>query len=135
MKKSKLVLLVILAMAISLWTPTPATARNVENSSSLNVGNQLVSAISFAAPNYLLDQNLSVEPLAAKVKVLVKNRTGGTLKIHLTGPHAYNFTLGTGGRYIYVLSGRYKYTVSAICGSATGNIRLRAGVIWNWSCK
>jgi hypothetical protein len=65
---------------------------------------------------------------------VVVNNTGGMLGIKLTGPHAYNFSLGRGRKYIVVAAGTYVYRVTARCGSASGRIKITAGKVWTWYC-
>lgn len=135
MKKNMFLSLVILALAISLWTPTtPAVAKNVEGQSSTKVGYE-ITPVSFITTDYSLDPNFDLALPAAAVRVLVVNNTGGVLRINLTGPRAYSFALGRGRKYIAVAAGTYRYQVTARCGHASGRIRITAGKIWTWYCR
>ncbi len=134
MKKYIFIPFILLALAISVWTPTPAAAKNMEISSSVNVGRLITSASPLVITNYSLGNSLEFSSRAVKVKVLIRNRTRGILSIRLAGTLVYNFSVGTGGHYIYVRAGTYKYTVTARCGKASGSVKLSAGKVWTWTC-
>jgi hypothetical protein len=69
-----------------------------------------------------------------KAVVTIVNDTGGTLYINLSGTAVFNFTVGTGKTKVNVIKGKYDYSVSGACGSQTGVINLKKGVVWKWWC-
>ena len=70
------------------------------------------------------------------VRILIRNNTGGTLHLSLSGPAQYNFTILPGSHTISVVSGSYSYTGRG-CGGATksGTYELswQTGD-WTWWC-
>lgn len=70
------------------------------------------------------------------VKILIKNDTGGTLTLNLSGPASYNFTFGPGNHTINVVSGTYTYTAWGCGGASTsGTKKLNAGTEWRFFCS
>lgn len=53
---------------------------------------------------------------ADKVKVQIQNKTGEQVRIALTGPATYAFTLSTGKNSVEVVLGRYSYSYKACDG-------------------
>jgi len=71
------------------------------------------------------------------IPILVKNDTGGTLSLSLSGPTSYNFNIPPGQQNIYVIPGTYNYTARG-CGGAveSGTEDLsKSGDEWDWWCK
>ena len=67
--------------------------------------------------------------------VTIVNDTGSTLYLNLSGTAVFQFTVGTGKTKINVIKGKYDYSGSGSCGSQTGVINLKKGVIWRWWCS
>ena len=140
MKKSILISLVVLALVLSVWTPTPATAKNVEVSSSTTISSANTSVQPFVGKNrYLGYKRLS--PQAVLIKVRVVNNTGGRLTIRLASLGVrpvllYRYTIAPGRtRAIPIEAGRYKYKVIAICGTKSDRITFYGGGTWTWTCQ
>lgn len=71
------------------------------------------------------------------IPILVKNDTGGTLSLSLSGPATYNFSIPPGQQNIYVIPGTYNYTARG-CGGAveSGMYDLsKSGDGWEWWCQ
>jgi hypothetical protein len=98
MKTVRLITLVIvLALAFSVWGPAPVLAKSADPSQAL--------AGDFAK--------------SSMVKLTISNRTGGTLYISLTGPKGnYWFAASKQGKSNFqILPGKYTYTITASnCG-------------------
>ncbi len=58
------------------------------------------------------------KPAGGNADVKIKNDTGGTIWLSLSGPGTYNFSLAPGNSTITVLKGKYNYTVRG-CGGAS----------------
>ncbi len=71
------------------------------------------------------------------VGILIRNNTGGTLYLSLSGPATYSFTIAPGSHTISVVSGTYSYTGRG-CGGATKSgtydLSWQTGD-WNWWCS
>ncbi len=70
------------------------------------------------------------------IPILIKNDTGGTLSISLSGPANFDFSIPPGQQNIYVIPGTYNYTVKG-CGGAveSGTKDLStSGDEWRWWC-
>lgn len=126
---------VILALAVTLWTPTPVTAKNMEGPSSVKVGYDIAPVPPFRTASYALGAHVDLAPRAALVRVVIRNLTGGRLLLNLYGPSNYYYSIRTGSWYIYVRGGTYNYTVTARCGTASGRVKMTAGKIWTWYCN
>lgn len=69
------------------------------------------------------------------VTVKVKNDTGGTVWLTLSGPANYNFTLAPGKSTITVLKGKYAYTIYGCGGgSASGTRQIGGNLEWRFWC-
>ena len=71
------------------------------------------------------------------IPILVKNDTGGTLILSISGPGSYNFSIQSGQQNIYVIPGNYNYTARG-CGGAvlSGSYDLsKAGDEWRFWCQ
>ena len=71
------------------------------------------------------------------IPILVKNDTGGTLSLSISGPATYNFSIPPGHQNIYVVPGTYNYTGKGCGGgvlSGTYDL-LKAGDEWDWWCQ
>jgi hypothetical protein len=68
-----------------------------------------------------------------EAKIKIKNETGATMVIYLTGPQYYTFYVATGTYSFKVQKGKYQYTAYG-CGGAstTGTIRPGSGVLMFW---
>jgi hypothetical protein len=66
--------------------------------------------------------------------VTMVNDTGGSFYLTITGTASYQLTIPTGKSKINVLKGKYEYRVSGSCGSTSGTINLRKGLVWKWWC-
>jgi hypothetical protein len=71
---------------------------------------------------------------AKTVKVNMINDTGGMINLTLSGPATYRLTIQTGKSQIFVMKGRYSYTVYGICGTKSGTINIRGNTRWRWWC-
>lgn len=71
---------------------------------------------------------------AKTVKVNMINDTGGIMNMTLSGPTTYHFTIQTGKSQIFVMKGKYTYTVYGICGNDSGTINIRSNTRWRWWC-
>jgi hypothetical protein len=71
---------------------------------------------------------------ANTVKVNLVNDTGGVLTITLSGANSYTFTVAAGKAKLYLVKGKYTYTVRAICGVKSGTVNIRGGLRWRWWC-
>jgi hypothetical protein len=70
-----------------------------------------------------------------EVRVKISNQTGGVVRLNLSGPGTYNFTLNTGSSVIWVIKGKYNYTAYGCGGAAiSGTRNLRNGLNWTWYC-
>jgi hypothetical protein len=67
-------------------------------------------------------------------KISLINDTGGTLFLNLKGPADYRLTIPPGTTRINVIKGTYKFTGTTICGSNTGEIKVKGRMKWNWWC-
>lgn len=70
-----------------------------------------------------------------EVKVTIKNNTGGSITIYLSGPKSYVFSFGTGTSKMSVVPGKYNFTVYG-CGAAisgTKNFK-GGGLVWMFWC-
>ena len=98
MKNVRLITIVIvLALAFSVWGPAPVLAKSADHSPALTAD--------FAK--------------SSKVKLTINNKTGGTLYISLTGPKGnYWFAASKQGKSNFqILPGKYTYTITASnCG-------------------
>ncbi len=71
----------------------------------------------------------------SEVKVTIKNNTGGTLTIYLTGPQTYTFYFPTGTSKMTVVPGKYSYTVYGCGTSMSGTKNLKGGgLVWMFWC-
>lgn len=71
------------------------------------------------------------------IPILVKNDTGGTLTLSISGPGNYNFSIPPGQQNIYVIPGTYNYTAKG-CGGAvlSGTYDLsKSGDEWDFWCQ
>ncbi len=64
---------------------------------------------------------------AKEVKVTVKNQTGGSLSIYMTGTKSYTFYLGGGTSKISIAAGKYSYTVYGCGTSLSGSKNFKGG--------
>jgi hypothetical protein len=70
-----------------------------------------------------------------EIKVTVKNSTGGTLTIYLSGPATYSFSFGTGNTKISIVPGKYNYTAYGCGSSDTGTRNFKGGgSTWTFWC-
>jgi hypothetical protein len=72
---------------------------------------------------------------SGEVNVKIKNDTGGTVWLNLSGPATYSFSLAPGKSTITVLKGRYNYTAYG-CGGASvsGTKQIRSNMEWRFWC-
>lgn len=86
-------LLIVLAIIFSVWSPAAVLAKPNEDGAS----------------NTLITDELGMS------RVSIANNTGGTLNIKLVGKeHTYYFSTSNRGKYIFkILSGKYTYTLSS----------------------
>ena len=104
MKTLRLLTILIIAMlVVSAWAPAPAysipSAKDSHSSASLIVDSAKTKV----------------------VKLVVNNRTGGSLYVRLSGPRGYFFSTSKQGKttFLNIQPGRYTITVSAsACGGA-----------------
>jgi len=76
-----------------------------------------------------------VDSKSKLAKLSINNKTGGYLSIQLRGQNgSYWFSIAPGKHRVFVKSGRYSYTVSARCGSKSGNVSIKKGKSWKWWC-
>lgn len=59
-------------------------------------------------------------------KIKIKNDTGGTITIYLTGPKNYTFYVSPGTTQLSVAKGKYNYTAYG-CGGSTDTGTIKAG--------
>ena len=72
---------------------------------------------------------------SGEAKVKIKNDTGGTIWLNLSGPANYNFTLAPGKTTITVLKGKYNFTIYGCGGgSSTGTQQLKDNMEWRFWC-
>ena len=71
------------------------------------------------------------------IPILVKNDTGGTLTLSISGPATYNFSIPPGHQNIYVIPGTYNYTGKGCGGGVlSGTYDLsKSGDEWDWWCQ
>jgi hypothetical protein len=75
------------------------------------------------------------KPGGGEVTVKIKNDTGGTVWLTLTGPANYNFTLNPGRSTITVLKGKYSYKIYGCGGgTATGTRQIGNNLEWRFWC-
>jgi hypothetical protein len=87
--------------------------------------------------------SLSATPSAVKLlipkcvtaNVTIRNDTGSSLTLSLTGTGNYLFTLAPGKTKIQVNKGKYEYQVSGACGTKTGKINLGNRMVWRFWCS
>lgn len=73
--------------------------------------------------------------VAGEVKVTIKNYTGGSITIYLTGPQSYVFNFASGTSKMYVTAGTYNYTVYGCGTSITGTKKFKGGgLTWSFWC-
>lgn len=96
-------LLVVAILVLSAWTPLPVSARQADKPLT----------VAPPSPSFSPDAVTTVV-----VPLYVKNRTGGTLFITLTGPKTYYFTIAEARTKFLILPGRYRITaISTACSS------------------
>ncbi|MFA5014238.1 MAG: hypothetical protein WC549_01675 [Actinomycetota bacterium] len=71
------------------------------------------------------------------IPILVKNNTGGTVTVSLSGPGSYTFTIPSGQQTIYVIPGNYSYTGKGCGGSILSGTQdlSESGYEWMWWCE
>lgn len=70
-----------------------------------------------------------------EVKVTIKNNTGGTVTIYLSGPQSYVFSFGPGTSKMYITAGTYSYTVYGCGTSMSGTKKFKGGgLVWMFWC-
>lgn len=70
-----------------------------------------------------------------EIKVTIKNSTGGSLTIYLTGPATYSFSFGSGNTKISIKPGKYNYSAYGCGASISGTKNLKGGGnIWTFWC-
>jgi hypothetical protein len=105
MKTLRLLIIVALAiLVISTWVPAPAYAKTPA-----------------AYPAGTI--SLGVDPAKSKVvKLIVNNRTGGTLYVKLSGQSSYNFAASKQGKTIFNNIKPGTYTISVSASACSGSI-------------
>jgi hypothetical protein len=98
MKSKYAVLIIIIALLISAWAPLPANS---------NAPHQDAAAAS------------------STLTVNVNNKTGETLKLSMSGPTNYSFTIKPGKSAINVAPGKYKYIYQACGGQKKGTVDVK----------
>jgi len=80
---------------------------------------------------------VSHEAKSNLIKMTVINKTGGYLSLSFRSSTGlmYFFSVAPGKQGIFMPKGKYSYTVSAICGSKSGNITIKGNRSWKWWCK
>lgn len=71
------------------------------------------------------------------ITIKVVNKTGGMMRMQLTGPASYNFNLSPGDNNLTVIPGKYRYEVFG-CGDgyAKGRVNIKIGMRpWIWFCR
>ncbi len=69
------------------------------------------------------------------VGVVIQNDTGGYIRINLTGPATYSFSLGAGKSTINVIKGKYTYTVWGCGGASLSGVKqLKGKITWTFWC-
>jgi hypothetical protein len=71
---------------------------------------------------------------AKTVKVNMINDTGGIIYMTLSGTTTYRLTIQTGKSQIFVMKGKYTYTVYGTCGNKSGTINIQNSTRWRWWC-
>ena len=72
---------------------------------------------------------------SGEVPVKIKNDTGATVWLSLTGPATYSFTLAPGRSTITVLKGKYSYKIYGCGGgTATGTRQIGNNLEWRFWC-
>jgi hypothetical protein len=76
------------------------------------------------------------KPADGNADVKIKNDTGGTIWLSLSGPGMYRFSLAPGRSTITVLKGKYNYTAHG-CGGASlsGSKALKSNMEWRFWCS
>jgi hypothetical protein len=69
------------------------------------------------------------------IKLLIENKTGGTLTLYLSGPASYTFTFGTGKTKVQVVRGDYSYTAYGCGTTQSGTVKVNAPYRWEWWCE
>jgi len=109
-----LTVLIVIALLVSVWVPVPAAALSPSSDAKVSV-------------NLIVDQAKS-----KVVKLVVNNRTGGTLYVRLTGPRNYSFATSKPGKatFLNIQPGRYTITVSssACRGTLTYNRNMKGTI-------
>jgi hypothetical protein len=72
------------------------------------------------------------EKSKGEVKVTIKNNTGGSLYIYLSGPHSYYFSFSSGTSKMEIIGGSYSYTAYGCGASISGTKNLKGNSI-NWT--
>ncbi len=70
-----------------------------------------------------------------EVKVTIKNNTGGSITIYLSGPQSYTFNFPSGTSKMTVVPGKYSYTVYGCGTSMSGTKNFKGGgLVWMFWC-
>lgn len=67
-----------------------------------------------------------------QVKVTIKNNTGGSLTLYLSGPHSYYFSFSSGTSKMEIIGGKYDYTAYG-CGTSISGTKTLKGNNINWT--
>jgi hypothetical protein len=113
-----LISLVIAMLVFSVWTPSPAYAKNTVPSNT----------------------NTFLAGKSKTATLTIDNRTGGTIYIRLTGPRSYYFVASKPGKNTFTGIEFGVYTVthntSACKGVITKKLKVTGNVnLGHWSCN
>lgn len=71
---------------------------------------------------------------AGEISVTVKNDTSGYIRLVLTGPASYDFSLKPGSNTIKVLKGKYQYIAYGCGATISGTVKIRRWFEWKFFC-
>lgn len=69
------------------------------------------------------------------VKVIVQNKTGQVVNVHLSGDPSYNLSFPVGVSEIYIDPGQYVFSTDSQCTGMAGRVNISRGSAWIFKCK
>jgi hypothetical protein len=99
---------------------------------------QKKSALFLAASIVLLLSVMLVPMVQAAgtvVKVIVQNKTGQVVNIHLNGDLDYTLSIPPGVSVIWINPGNYNFSTDSQCTGMNGRVNISRGASWIFKCK
>lgn len=82
--------------------------------------------------------NAGSEGKSTLIKLEIVNRTDSALRLRMSGPGTYSFYLPLGSTNVELLSGKYSFTISGVCGTPftdSGTQKISRNRIWTFYCN